>query len=171
MSYRDDISALNDAIRWHEAKAKEATRQWKWETEHVEGLRRASAHHARKREQLDRRLGEHVQKEVYGPEFMQVHRRIGALYDGHDQLAKHWAKVARVFERDARKADEARLNHEAHLKLLRAKRREYDRAAATIQRAYKRSSASPYTQLGRRRILRNGGFDPDRHRNIVVGRR
>lgn len=42
-------------------------------------------------------------------------------------------------------------------------------AATKIQRAYRASSSSPYTQLGRRHILARGGFDPADHPNIVAG--
>ena len=93
--------------------------------------------------------------------------------ENYDQEGYYETTHAEQWKHEALDARDAANWHAAHAKIRRAQIKDIatrQRAAAKIQHAYRVASASPHTRLGRQRILRDGGFDPQNHPNIVLGR-
>lgn len=96
----------------------------------------------------------------------------GVRNEGDMEGVREYVDDARDSVTDLHAARGARNYLAAQARIARAEARavgERHRAASTIQRAYRHAAASPHTQLGRRRILRDGGFDPENHPHIVHG--
>ena len=89
----------------------------------------------------------------------------------HRNMLKMYKRWLREQRRDMRAANDALANAEATKKLLKSRLVAYDAAARTVQRAYRKAAWSPHTGLGRRQILRAGGFDPANYPDIVKGQK
>ena len=90
-------------------------------------------------------------------------------------FADHCTRLARSMQHSLYLWDQEAQQYETEteIKVLEAEKAKRvqnaleNKAARAIQKQYRASSASPYTKLGRHRILRNGGFDPKNHPGVA----
>jgi hypothetical protein len=126
-------------------------------------LKGYTAEHAHAKKQVAR-YTEHAKK-ARAPETKNGLRAMAAQ---HRARVAHMTTAIRSSRNHGRDYDRMIGDLNASVKLDLVRKREYNQSARKIQAAYRSASASPYTQLGRQRILRNGGFDPTQHRALVV---